>query len=177
MGKAGTFRPVKLISGLIAREDSVFDGASRLLVEKFGPIDSESPCFPFDRTDYYREEMGAPLIRRFLSFETVIRPEGLSDIKLITNALESRLKGPDRWTGRPVNIDPGILSASSLVMATVKDFAHRIPLRDGIYAHLELLFGRDEVRVLPWTYPDFQSPGYHAYFLEVRRLLLRQLKP
>jgi hypothetical protein len=61
-------------------------------------------------------------------------------------------------------------------MATTKDFSHRIPLANGIYAHLELLFSNTGVRLLDWTYPDFRQEGYQRFFLEARRLYLRQVK-
>ena len=77
---------------------------------------------------------------------------------------------------RIVNLDPGYFTAAALIMATAKDFSHRVPLRDGIYAHLEFLYSKNGIRRLDWTYPDFANPGYEAYFLEVRRAYLRQLK-
>ena len=77
---------------------------------------------------------------------------------------------------RVVNIDPGILSSAALIMATVKNFSHRIPLQKGIYGHLEFLFGKNSVKILPWTYPDYRSPEYHDYFLNVRELYLQQVK-
>jgi hypothetical protein len=56
------------------------------------------------------------------------------------------------------------------------DFSHRIPLRKGIYAHLELLFGKKEAKTLMWTYPDFRTEEYQRFFLEVRKIYLAQLK-
>ena len=75
-------------------------------------------------------------------------------------------------TGRPVNIDPGYLTASAVVMATAKDFAHRIPLGRGIYAHLEFLFTRTGVKTLDWTYPDLRREPCQAYFRSVREIYL-----
>jgi len=120
--------------------------------------------------------MGPGLKRLFLSFRSLVPPERLSRIKLQTNRMEESIRSRLGVRGRAVNLDPGILTPSALFMATAKDFAHRVPLRDGIYAHLELLFGRSEARPLDWTYPDFRSPEYQAFFLEVRRVYLRQLR-
>jgi hypothetical protein len=75
-----------------------------------------------------------------------------------------------------VNLDPGYMTASALIMATAKDFSHRIPLQKGIYAHLELLFGKNDVKTLSWTYPDYRTEEYHRYFLEVRKIYLKQIK-
>jgi hypothetical protein len=75
-----------------------------------------------------------------------------------------------------VNIDPGYLTASAVVMATAKDFAHRIPLGKGIYAHLEFLFTRTGIRTLAWTYPDLRREAAQAYFRSVRDGYLGQLR-
>ena len=176
MAEPQPFIPVKLICGIIASEDLVTDKAGARLRHFYGEVDSQSPSFPFDQTDYYEKQMGKNLKRSFLSFKDLIEPERLSAIKRETNGLEEELQGEFRARIRIVNLDPGYLTPSSLIMATAKDFAHRVPLRKGIYAHLEFLFGRDRVRTLDWTYPDFKSPGYQDYFLKVRRLYLSQLR-
>jgi hypothetical protein len=142
----------------------------------YGPPDTQSPLFPFDLTDYYEKQMGKNLKRMFLSFQRLVEPDKLSAIKKRTNQLEEEIREEFNSPQRIVNLDPGFLTASSLIMATAKDFSHRVPLQNGIYAHLEFLFGRDEVRILDWTYPDFKGEGYRDYFLGVRRLYLSQLK-
>jgi hypothetical protein len=60
-------------------------------------------------------------------------------------------------------------------MATAKGFAHRIPLQQGIYAHVELLFSKKDIKTLDWTYPDYKSEKYQKFFLETRRIYLSQL--
>jgi hypothetical protein len=132
--------------------------------------------FEFVFTDYYKKEMGRNLKRRFLSFANLISPEELGEIKIRTNTLEQEIREEMKATQRIVNIDPGFLTASALIMATAKDFAHRIPLKHGIYAHLEFLFGKKEVRRLSWTYPDFETEGYQTFFLDVKRTYLSQIK-
>ncbi len=103
-------------------------------------------------------------------------PENLSEIKIRTNELEEELKLESGTSQRIINLDPGFLSASSLFMATAKDFAHRVPLQHGIYAHLELQFGKNEIRTLEWTYSDFKTESYRDFFLAVRKIYLEQLK-
>ena len=170
------FTPVKLICGIIASNDRIIRLSEERLIALYGDIDSRSPLFSFDLTDYYEKQMGRNLSRTFLSFAKLIEPEMLAGIKKKSNGLEREILEEFQATRRIVNLDPGYLTPSSLIMATAKDFAHRVPLQDGIYAHLEFLFGKDEVRTLDWTYPDFQNPGYQEYFLEVRRIYLSQLK-
>jgi len=120
--------------------------------------------------------MGRDLKRRFLSFVRLISPERLSEIKIQTNALEEKITEEMKAERRVVNLDPGYLTPSALIMATAKNFAHRIPLQDGIYAHLELLMIKKEMRTLDWTYPDYKTKDYQDFFMEVRRIYLSQLK-
>ncbi len=194
MAEIRSFPPVKLICGIIAERDEHFIRAEECLSGLFGPIDSRSPRFPFVFTDYYEAEMGPGLKRGFLGFERLVDPSGLVAIKIRTNGLEQeiasefgmgrRLGGqepPGRRSqpgclGRVVNLDPGYLTAAALIMATAKNFSHRIPLREGIYGHLEFLFTKTGIRRLDWTYPDFAQAGYQAYFLDIRREYLRRLK-
>lgn len=176
MGQAKDFKPVKLICGVIFSDNEARNRASMLLVEEFGPADLVSPDFPFNFSSYYEPEMGPNLKRCFLSFERLIRPEILPEIKHWTNRIEARIQEEWGRPGRPVNLDPGYLTASALIMATTKDFSHRIPLRDGIYAHLEFLFTRKGIKTLDWTYPDFRPPVYHDFFLKVRSVYLEQIK-
>lgn len=170
------FTPVKLICGIMASREHTCLNAEKKLVQLYGPPDTRSPLFSFDITHYYENQMGKNLKRMFLSFQRLISPESLSAVKLRTNRLEKEMQEEGEAAHRIVNLDPGYLTAASLIMATAKDFSHRIPLLDGIYAHLEFLFGREEVRVLDWTYPDFREKGYQDYFLGVRRIYLSQLK-
>ena len=171
-----SFVPVKLICGIIASKERTILGTEERLIQMYGSVDLRSPLFSFDFTDYYEREMGKNLRRKFLSFEQLIEPERLGAIKLETNRLEEDFREEFHTKHRPVNIDPGYLTTASLIMATAKNFAHRVPLQDGIYAHLEFLFGRDEVRSLDWTYPDFRNEGYQEFFLEARRTYLAQIK-
>lgn len=177
MARPKPFVPVKLLCAVIYGDPSPYDQAKTRLAGEFGEIDLESPPTPFDLTDYYQDEMGPGLKRRFMSFAKLIDPEALADIKIRTNALEEEIGRPGGGGGRAVNIDPGYLTASALVMATAKDFSHRIPLRQGIYAHLELLFTKTGVKTLDWTYPDLRRELCWAYFLTVRKAYLRQLRP
>ena len=176
MGQAGTFSPVKLICGVIANRQDLFSVSEAKLREIFGEVDSKSDFFPFDYTDYYEKQMGQGLKRVFLSFYELINPEELSLLKIKTNLLEEDIKTEAGMELRAVNLDSGYLTASALIMATVKDFSHRIPLRNGIYAHLEFLFGKNEIRTLPWTYPDFKKPDYHPFFLKVRKIYIQQIR-
>jgi hypothetical protein len=176
MTQAKPFTPAKLICGMISGREDAFRTGEERLIERFGPIDLKSPLFPFAATDYYEKEMGPALKRGFLSFERLVPPDGLSAIKLQTNALEGEVRDALAADDRVVNLDPGILTTSALIMATTKNFAHRVPLSGGIYAHLEFLFMKAGVKTLDWTYPDFRSEHYWRFFLDVRKIYLDQLR-
>lgn len=176
MAQPKAFAPVKLVCGVIFREAALYEDVKRRLVAEWGPVDMESPAFAFDLTDYYEPEMGPNLKRRFMSFAGLVGPESLVGLKLCTNDLEEAVHRETGGAGRPVNIDPGYLTASALVMATAKDFSHRIPLGRGIYAHLEFLFTKTGVKTLDWTYPDFRRGPCQEYFRTVRELYLRRLR-
>jgi hypothetical protein len=176
MAQPKPFAPAKLVCGVIYGPDPFYDRAKQLLVERHGPSDLESPAFAFDVTDYYEGEMGPGLKRRFITFARLVMPERLAGIKLETNGLEERIREDAGTVGRAVNIDPGCLTASALIMATAKDFSHRIPLAHGIYAHLEFLFAKTDLRFLDWTYPDFRQDGYRRFFLDVRKRYMEELK-
>jgi len=176
MAEPKLFPQVKLVCGIIASQEPYFRRAEEELAELYGPVDKVSLLFNFNFTDYYQGQMGKSLKRKFLSFANLISPERLSEIKLQTNGLEEKIRKEFQASQRIVNLDPGYMTSSALVMATAKDFSHRIPLRDGIYAHLELLFSKKEVKVLSWTYPDYKTEGYQKFFLEIRQIYLSQLR-
>ena len=161
---------------MISSQSFVFEKAEDYLKDLYGPVDFFSPIIDFVFTDYYEKEMGGSLKRKFLSFQELFPPQNLSEIKIRTNELEEELKQEYKTTQRIINLDPGYLTAASLIMATAKDFAHRIPLQHGIYAHLEFLFGKKEIRTVAWTYPDYKTEDYQNFFLAVRKRYLEQLK-
>jgi hypothetical protein len=97
----------------------------------------------------------------------------LAAIKRQTNAIELKLA---RNGKRTVNLDPGMLGSARFCLATTKDHAHRIPLSDGIYAELTLIFEHGEFNALPWTYPDWASPPVRQMLSELRTALLADLK-
>jgi len=169
------FQPVLLVCGIIAGDEALFLRAEDGLVEAFGAVDLAGQDKPFDLTEYYDGEMGTGLQRKFISFERLIAPQDLSGIKIRTNAMEDALRDKSGGSRRPVNIDPGYLTSAALIMATAKNFAHRIPLDKGIYAHLEFLFGKHGIRTLDWTYPDLRRPDHHPFFQEARKRYLNRI--
>jgi len=149
----------------------LFDRAAAAMAERCGEVSAESEVFPFDFTDYYESEMGAGIQRKFVAFATPFDPQDTADVKLWTNRLEKELAGPEFPAPRPINIDPGYVTLSKLVLATAKDHAHRIYLRRGIYAEVTLTYTEREFRPMPWTYPDYRTGVCRRFFLGVRNEL------
>lgn len=170
MGVIRSPRPVNLICGLISGDGDLMARAVRLLTRYYGPTDGVSETWPFDATDYYEAEMGPDLRRQFVSFEKLIDPGQLPGIKVHTNDLEARISYECGLPAhhRPVNIDPGYVELSKLVLATTKNGSHRVYLRDGIYAESTLHYHSGQWAAWPWTYPDYAGNRYHAFFEQVR---------
>jgi len=169
------FSPVKLICGIIASKEASFKKAEERLIRLYGYLDITSPLITFNFTDYYEKQMGKNLKRQFLSFANLISPEKLGEIKLRTNGFEEEIREELKEGRRVVNLDPGYLTQASLIMATAKGFAHRIPLQQGIYAHVELLFSKKDIKTMDWTYPDYRSEEYKEFFLKTRQIYISQL--
>lgn len=170
MGKICKHESVKLIIGLIGKE-SLFDKVKIKLSRKFGKIDFESKILDFTYTDYYNREMGTDLKRQFLSFNLLIAPDIIPDIKNYTNDLERKFLSSDKK--RLVNIDPGYLSLSKLVLATTKDHQHRIYLGKGIFAEVTLRYRNKTFCSWDWTYPDYCTKEYISIFNHLRECLYK----
>jgi hypothetical protein len=154
MGTAGVFNREKLVIAILISAAGRRDELVSRLSDRWGPVDFASEPFTFNFTHYYDAEMGPPIYRLFISFERLVDPASLARTKLETNAIEDLF----RETGsRKVNLDPGLLSLPRFVLATTKENAHRVPLADGIYAEITLLYGKGCFQPLPWTYPDYRS--------------------
>lgn len=174
MGIEKDFIKVKLFSGFIYREKEVYRQVKDRLQNIFSPGDMESAEFVFDFTPYYNEEMGAPLFKRFISFTELIDPVRLPEIKLLTDKIENETASAGR---RIINIDPGFLSNANVILATTKNHYHRVPLSRGIYAHIEYVIKKkNTLTPLEWTYPDFRTPHYMAFFEKLIALYKKNLQ-
>ena len=170
-------KPVKLFIALLSNHEALFPQLEGELAASFGAVDSASGILPWTLTDYYQEEMGSRLLRKFISFISLVSPEKLAELKLITQGLEANhqwVQGERR--GRRANIDPGYLDANKVVLATTKDASHRVYLHSGIYAEAALRFHRGSFQPFDYTYPDYRWPETLSFFSSLRSLYLSQLK-
>jgi hypothetical protein len=74
---------------------------------------------------------------------------------------------------RRANIDPGLVTIESLVLASTKYSGHRICIGPGLYAETTLLFQKGQYRPLEWTYQDYRTEAAQAFLLAIRAWLLR----
>ncbi|MEK6737622.1 MAG: DUF4416 family protein [Planctomycetota bacterium] len=177
MGSISKPKPVNLIIGALTSVPELLQRIEEEVEGRFGRIDLKSAVLPFTFTDYYNEEMGNGIQRRFYSLEKLIMPDEIAGIKAQANALEESFAASRQYpVKRPVNIDPGYINESRLILASTKDFSHRIYLRDGIYAEVTLNYRKGRYETFPWTFPDYKTAGYHDFFLKVRGLYVDKLK-
>ena len=165
MGDIAPFPLVKVFLGILSGNA---DGAPQIqeeLEEHWGPSESVSETIPFSHSGYYEKEMGNPLYKYLLSFSTPINPGHAYKLKFLTQSIESRYTIFEK---RQVNLDPGFITPYQVVLLSTKNYAHRLPLQQGIYAEIELLYSKGQFQALPWTYPDFKSEPFQAFLKKIR---------
>ncbi len=166
--------PAKLIISVLIREKEVFPKVLQELENLAGPVEHQSEWLDFDFTSYYEKEMGSPLFRQMLAFENLIEQDDLAGIKLATNTIE---KTYEICGCRLVNLDPGYLLSSRFILATGKEYSHRIYIGGpGIYADLTLMYTKKGFQALDWTYPDYQSKEILGFLTKVRDQYVVKLK-
>ena len=165
-------RKARLFIAILAPE-SLLGEAEASLSRTFGPVDLKARPFPFTCTEYYRAEMGSHLFRCFVAAATLVPQSALPEIKHRTIRIERELSIPgERAVRRRVNLDPGYLTPAKIVLASTKDYAHRVYLDQGIFGDLHLTYQHGTYQPLPWTYPDYRTEEALAFFMELRRLLM-----
>jgi hypothetical protein len=163
--------PVKLFVGILYTDSELLQQAMEALVETFGGIDYKSPEFEFNISEYYREEMGWPIFRKFVSFGDLINPGDLAEIKIVTNRIEDGLEEGER---RRVNLDPGYMDYNKVILSSAKYNAQKVYLSQGIYADPTLWFENGDFHPYPFSFPDFGTGLYNKTFVHIRALFKGQ---
>ncbi|MFA5879199.1 MAG: DUF4416 family protein [Candidatus Margulisiibacteriota bacterium] len=178
MGKPKAFDKLKLFIGILVNEKFVDPYGPvalllQILEQKFGKIDYKSAIMPFMNSDYYFAEMGQPLYKFFVSFKSLIDVQDFAAIKLFTNDIEDQfaeINSENQEIARQVNLDPGVMSLHNVMLLTTKNFAHRIPLKDGVYIEVTLIWKNKGYQDCSWTYPDFKTVEYKEILKNIRSL-------
>jgi len=182
MGRLRVPRQVSPLVTLLAGRTAWLDAARAPLESLLGPLALESEDFPFANTTYYTPSMGDGLLRRFYFFKTRADPGAVADWKLACNKLEDDLAEQFRAADptvptRPINIDPGYLDGSKLVLASTKDYAHRIYLRDGIFAEITVGYRENKWETYFFTFPDFKTGVYFPFLTKARAIHTARTTP
>ena len=154
------------------RDEPAVEACKQALSERYGPIDGESEVYDFDHSRYYEREMGSDLKKQFVSFERLQPIEGLVAFKLFCQELEARWCVERR---RTVNLDPAYLELAKLVVATRKNFDHRVYLGQQVYADVQLRYRDGAFLPNPWTYADYKSAPVLRFLQRVREKYHQQL--
>jgi hypothetical protein len=159
--------------GLISGRDLDLERIAPEVSSRLGGVLARSEAAAFNQTDYYGPEMGGDLIRQWWTFETPVEPDALAGLKRWTNAVEE--KHLNEKGGRRLNIDPGLITLNSLILASTKNYSHRIYLGQGIYAETTLIYRHNRFQPLEWTYPDYKTDAAIAFFGSAREYLKKIL--
>jgi hypothetical protein len=177
MGQPTPPAPALLITAVFSRYDEAFAWARQKLESAWGPVLQESPLFDFIETDYYQPTMGTGIRKQFWTFAMPFDPARLVEVKLLANSWEKEYAASaGAPEPRPLNIDPGYLTLGKLVLASTKDFAHRIYLNQGIYAEVTLFYKQHRWRHHEYTFADYRRDDYQQFFTRCRDWLHVRLK-
>lgn len=165
--------PAKLVVALIYKDDPTALSGWKAAEKNWGAIDFLSEKRDFDYTRYYEDEMGFPLFRRWATFTELVPQDRLADIKWQALELEKQRTIDGR---RQINMDPGLITAERLVLATGKNYSHRIYLGKKIFADLTLVFSKGSFQPLDWTYPDYRDEQSLWMFNKIRERYLKEIQ-
>ncbi len=160
---------VLAFAGLIFIKDFDIEPALGEFKALLGSVIKKSDILPFVHTTYYNKEMGEGLLRQWVLFEKLINPDLLVELKYCSNEVEKKFINEN--SGRKINIDPGLVSLSNIILASTKNYSHRIYLGKGIYAEVTLIYKDHQFKALEWTYPDYREEVALRFFTESRAVL------
>ncbi len=165
--------PVLRVCSCVTARSDVLPRVETELSRNFGDVVLKSDAFPFDKSDYYRAEMGGPLERTWFCFSLLCGPEELSESRLATGRIEDAFAEGGR---RRVNLDPGYLDRGKLVLASLKEAPDKIYMGRGVWAHVCLRYRFGEFQAPDHSFPDFQDGRFNAFFREARTVYKRLLR-
>ncbi len=167
MGKPGLPKNVLLFVATLYKDKENYYTALRYLIELYGEILFETSPKKWNYSNYYTPELGSPIFRRFIFFKNLISEGDIAHIKLQTNQIEEKLSLQGK---RKINLDPGYISTAKLVLATTKDYCHRIYLKDGIYGEVTLIYRDKTFCPAINTYKDYADEAYIKIFNLARKI-------
>jgi hypothetical protein len=168
---------VLLVVAAFSRYEEALSWGRERLERAYGPIGLTSTAFVFNQTTYYAATMGTDLRKQFFAFRDLVAPDTLPQLKRETNSMENDLASQRRFAEpRPLNLDPGHLSLGKFLLATTKDQAHRVYLRDGIFSEVTLRYESGAFEPWPWTYADYRQECVRSFLREARDYYRERLR-
>lgn len=166
--------PVKYFCALLIAPSITQSDVETVLEREFGPVTHRSPTLPFTQTTYYEDEMGTALMRSYIAFSPLRSMDKLAAAKHMTNKLEQQwVRSNDQ---RQVNLDPGYINLAKVVLATTKDYTHRLYIGSSMYAEITLRYQRKSFKPWEWTYPDYRQPAALSFFNQLREVYKADLR-
>ena len=177
----GKIKPAPTAHALVAimyPDDAINQRLRSVLEERLGPLLAASPVYRVtDFTDYYSDEFGASMRKQILIFAKPVALENFHRIKVWTNTVEQSIEsGTETAARRIVNIDPGFLELSKLVLYSTKNFSHRVYIGDGIFGEVTMLYEHGHFTFLPWTYPDYAWEQNVKFLLKIRHEIAGRIR-
>jgi hypothetical protein len=160
----------KIFFGLIYKDSKGLEFATRK-ISQLGKIDVQSIEIPFDFTNYYKDEMGDILKRKWLAIDKIIPENDLADLKQKAVNWEKELTFEGK---RTLNCDPGGICDNRVVLVTTKNFSHRIYIGKGIFAEVTLIYIGDKFQPQKWTYPDYKSDIFQDFAKKCKKKFLEK---
>jgi hypothetical protein len=162
------------VISVITADEELKEETQSILKSRFGETDLVSELYPFDLSDYYEEEMGTELTRRWYSFIELRDASHLTDWKYSCVDIEEMFL--DTFSNRMVNIDPGYIDFGKLVLASFKSAPDKIYMGRGVWAHTCLRYGHGQFTAPSHSFPDFIDGRFNDFMLEIRRSYRRILR-
>ena len=156
-----------LTISVMYKDESLLDEVKKIFESLYGSIDLASESYSFSNiSPYYDPEMGEGISKIIFSFERTVDRSILADVKTECVRIENKYSENG---SRTVNLDPGLISLENFILATGKNYSHRIYLKNGVFAEVTLMFGKKTlIKELPWTYRDYLYEPARSFLLEVR---------
>lgn len=172
MLRSETPRPGLLFASFLYRADSFSqDFLAAEWERSYGPGIHHEPEFN-PLAQYYEKEMGAPLKRFFVVTQDTFSRDYLLKAKLLMMEWENKWALDEK---RQVNIDVGFLTLENFILATTKNYSHRVFVGENIFADLTYQYQQGQFQMFPWTYPDYRDEKKLKFFHSLRDHLRQKL--
>ena len=159
--KASQFSENAQLIAFVLQKGSEWDPNVIDLLEKtWGKIRHKGRLFAFDKTDYYKPEMGDDLYRGVVSFEKEIPPETIAEEKERSNALELTTASADAPELRHVNIDIGYMDMDKVVLPSYKRGPFKLYAGKGVWLDMLLTYAKGVFHPTSWAFDDFMRNPY-----------------